>query len=138
MATLAESFLADLEELSDDEEGVKSENDDKMDEDELDKVRDRPTRLPHQQLCRALCKRLVRYSMFLGQLCICLQLQQSMTLVHAPYATVHLFMVNSSCHMHKHLQHRHPHVAPAINACKPSMSLLHATRYSPPRTHPQQ
>lgn len=36
MATLAESFLADLEDLSDDE--GKSENEDKMDEDELDKV----------------------------------------------------------------------------------------------------
>lgn len=38
MATLAESFLADLEELSDDEDRAKSENEDKMDEDELDKV----------------------------------------------------------------------------------------------------
>lgn len=44
MATLAESFLADLEELSDDEEGVKSENDDKSEEDELDKVRGGPCR----------------------------------------------------------------------------------------------
>eukprot|EP00878_Enallax_costatus_P022493 GHUV01023864.1.p1 GENE.GHUV01023864.1~~GHUV01023864.1.p1 ORF type:complete len:163 (+),score=31.89 GHUV01023864.1:440-928(+) len=36
MATLAESFLADLEDLSDDERN-KSENEDRMEEDELDK-----------------------------------------------------------------------------------------------------
>lgn len=37
--TLAESFLADLEELSDDDEQARSEDENGMDEDELDKVR---------------------------------------------------------------------------------------------------